>query len=101
MFFWAGAMANFKAPLLYAAGTNPFDLAVGDFNGDGHLDLATINLEQPQFRVKILLGNGKGSFRPGGSLPAEDAAGLRAGDFNRDGKADLAVAAHRACCWYF
>ena len=82
---------TFENPLLYAAGKNPFDLTVGDLNGDGILDLATINLEQPQSRVKILLGNGKGSFRPGGNLPAADAGGLKAGDFNGDGKADLAV----------
>jgi hypothetical protein len=59
---------------------------VGDFNGDGFLDLAVVNAGA----VSILLGNGDGTFQPPVSLPV---AGnhLVVGDFESDGIPDLAV----------
>jgi hypothetical protein len=69
----------------------PVSVAVGDFNGDGQLDLAVAN--QNSSTVSILLGTGTGSFGPKtefgtGSKPSSVALG----DFNGDGKFDLAVA---------
>jgi FG-GAP-like repeat/CARDB/Divergent InlB B-repeat domain/FG-GAP repeat len=65
--------------------------AIGDFNGDGHPDLAVANYGTDA--VSILLGDGVGSFGP----PADFAAGhgpkyLTIADFNGDGHPDLAVA---------
>ena len=60
--------------------------AVGDFDGDGKLDLAVDG-------SNILLGNGDGTFTPGASLDANGSF-VAAGDFNGDGKLDLAV-----CDW--
>lgn len=61
---------------------------VGDFNGDGNLDLAGTGGNS----AGVMLGNGDGSFRakvqyPAGG-PTQD---LAVGDFNGDAKLDLVV----------
>lgn len=60
-------------------------LGDGDFNGDGHLDLAVGDSD-----IAVFLGNGNGTFQP----PADYGAGLgngpvAVGDFNYDGKLDV------------
>src|SRR5947199_5752448 len=53
---------TFLAPVNYAAGTSPGIMTVGDFNGDGKLDLATANATAAP-TVSVLLGNGDGTFQ--------------------------------------
>jgi Big-like domain-containing protein/VCBS repeat protein/glucodextranase-like protein/putative Ig domain-containing protein len=85
-----GAIANFAAAVEYATGTNPFAVAIGDFNSDGNVDIATSNVVDST--VSILLGNGDGTFAPGAVLVAGSYTWqLAVGDFNGDGKADVAV----------
>ena len=50
-----------------AVGTGPYGVAVGDFNGDGHADLAVANTDSNT--VSILLGNGSGGFTPASGSP--------------------------------
>jgi hypothetical protein len=69
----------------------PVWLAVGDFNGDGKLDLAVAN--EAANTISILLGNGDGTFTIKSSPPVTSTpVSVAVGDFNRDGKLDLVVA---------
>jgi hypothetical protein len=86
-----GTSVAFNVTSLLAAGTDPNSVAVGDFNGDGKLDLAVANVYSGT--VSIFLGDGKGNFTLSSS-PATGAnpSSVAVGDFNGDGKLDLAVA---------
>ena len=69
-------------------------LAVGDFNGDHHQDVAVASYG----KVSVQLGDGTGGFAPcttGGDWGAT-ADGMVAADFNNDGLDDLAIAE-----WFF
>src|SRR3989442_2186433 len=57
---------TFQPVVNYGLGSNPDSVAIGDFNGDGKLDLAVANsggYGNPA-SMKLLLGNGNGSFQP-------------------------------------
>ena len=83
-----------------SVGTQPGFIAVGDFNGDGHPDLALANYEGQS--VTILYNDGSGGFA---ETTSGSAAGdyetvnvgtrpesIALGDFNGDGHPDLALA---------
>jgi hypothetical protein len=76
--FQAPIVADLEVPV----GFGPISIA--DFNGDGHLDIAS---GAGDF---LLLGNGDGTFLPLLSLEASG-IGIAAGDFNGDHKTDLAL----------
>ncbi len=76
----------------FFAGPLPNDIAVGDFNKDGNVDLAIANHEQKY--LTVLLGNGKGQFTPAVNSPfpvegIPHTHGIATGDFNNDGRLDL------------
>ena len=52
---------TFQTHVDYPTGQAPTSVAIGDFNGDGKLDLAVAN--QDDNTVSILLGNGDGTFQ--------------------------------------
>ncbi len=82
---------NFGAATNFAAGTNPFSVAIGDFNGDGRSDLAVANTGSNN--VSILLGTGTGTFGAATNFAAGTGPfSVAIGDFNGDGRSDLAVA---------
>lgn len=75
-----------------AAGPNPNDIAVGDFNRDGNPDLALAN--HGSQLLTILLGDGHGRFVPAPLSPVRVVVkphphGVATGDFDGDGFADL------------
>jgi len=76
----------------FPAGHSPNDLAVGDFNRDGRLDLAIANHETQH--LTVLLGDGRGAFAPAPNSPFTVAVrphthGIATSDFNGDGNLDL------------
>jgi hypothetical protein len=82
---------TFQAARSFAAGSGPASVAVGDFNGDGHLDVAVAN-EVSSGTVSVLLGNGDGTFQAARGFAAGIyPASVAVGDFNGDGLPDLAV----------
>jgi hypothetical protein len=85
---------TFQSAVNFAAGTDPTNLAVGDFNGDGLPDLAVTNPLPTTVRggVAILYNDGQGGFsRPEFFLAHIGPTGLAVGDFNNDGLDDLIV----------
>jgi hypothetical protein len=78
-----------------AVGANPLSVTIGDWNGDGKLDLASAN--STDYDVTILQGDGSGGFTQVGqpvSVPP-GAESIVAGDWNGDGIRDLAVVGGR------
>ena len=74
----------------YAAVYGSSAVATGDFNGDGKTDLAIASPNSGY--VRILLGNGDGTFAVWDDYYSQYGEPIiAAGDFNGDGKADLAV----------
>jgi hypothetical protein len=62
-------------------------LTVGDFNGDGVQDIATVTLAS---HISMLLGHGDGTFLPEIPVPGVEAIlFINHGDFNGDGRTDL------------
>ncbi len=67
-------------------------LALGDLNGDGHLDLVTVDSGST---VRVLMGLGNGSFANPVAYATTSQSGsswsLAVGDMNSDGSADVVV----------
>ena len=72
----------------YATDITPQDVAAGDFNGDGIVDLAVATGNNS---ISVLLGEGDGTFPTHVEYPAPGhPSSVLVGDFNGDGKLDIA-----------
>ncbi len=76
----------------FFAGHGVNDIAIGDFNNDGNVDLAFANTDRKY--LTVLLGNGQGNFiaAPKSPFPVEvipHVHGIAAADFNNDDRLDL------------
>jgi hypothetical protein len=85
----------FQSPTSYSLSQLPGALTLADMNGDGAVDLVVGMREV--LAVKVLLGNGDGTFKPAlssTSTATENGTGPYAivvGDFDSDGKLDVAL----------
>jgi hypothetical protein len=90
--FTKGASVALSGGSLAVSGSGK--MAIGDFNGDGNLDLA-ITEEGNSSTIQLFLGNGDGTFTAGTpvstGLSIARSGLIVVGDFNGDGKSDLAV----------
>ncbi len=84
-----------QSGLLQLTGGN---ILIGDFTGDGHLDVAicVLNLntsdDQPNDRIDVILGNGEGNFQTPVTIGRGNfTGGLVTGNFQGDGHHDIAV----------
>jgi hypothetical protein len=75
------------------SGVASFDMAIGDFNSDGRLDVAVAGYSSStQGVLQILLGKGDGTFSVGQKIILSTIPDcIATADFNGDGKLDLAV----------
>jgi subtilisin family serine protease len=81
---------TFVTDTVYTVGEQPIGIVNADFNGDGHIDLATANADGNN--ILVLLNTGDGSFVSGGFYTADNRpCELSAADLDGDGDIDLAV----------
>jgi large repetitive protein len=72
----------------FGVGGSPYELAVGDFNGDGNLDVVTGN--DVTNDNSVLFGRGDGTFAPEVRLPGGiDPYGMAVADLTGDGHLDF------------
>src|SRR5688572_15949463 len=90
---------TFQAKVQYPVAGQSQDVAAGDFNGDGRIDVvSTINT--PEISLSLLLGNGDGTFNAPINFPNTsgfDSPAVLAVDLNNDGKLDLVILHSIAC----
>ena len=78
------------ANTIQTQGRKPRDLVLGDFNGDGNLDVAATNLLSRE--IVFMAGNGAGGLAaPVSYTVGSQPTSIIAADFNGDGILDLAV----------
>jgi hypothetical protein len=82
---------TFQAAAIFPAGDRPQNVALGDFNNDGNLDVAAI-VGDHDGSVSILLGTGDGRIGNGRNYQAgANPECIAVGDFNGDGNLDIVV----------
>jgi FG-GAP-like repeat len=85
---------GFKLSATYVIGVQSVGVAVADFDGDGHLDVAVTDtgFESTPGDIVVFLGDGKGRFHRTQKFKfSQSPVGIAAGDLNGDHHADLAV----------
>lgn len=90
--FLGNRAGGFGPPTVITLPRGPFYLAVGDFNGDGHPDMAaaTLDFTSAASSLEVSLNDGSAVFGPPMSTPLDQGvSALAAGDVNGDHRLDL------------
>lgn len=81
-----------QTPINTSPSYSPAAIGIGDFNGDGKLDLAVAEQFGTISQVEILLGDGSGSFTPGATYQVGSSPdSVAVADFRGNGILDFAV----------
>ncbi|HEX7331689.1 MAG TPA: FG-GAP-like repeat-containing protein [Pyrinomonadaceae bacterium] len=92
---------TFRPGVNFPAGAQSQDLAAGDFNSDGQIDLA-VSLNSVEFSLALLTGNGDGTFNApvtfANTAAQDDSPAIVATDLDNDGRLDV-VLAHMLSCF--
>src|ERR1700683_1426778 len=97
-YFQATTGARFKPGVIISGADYVQSFQLGDFNGDGFLDVAAINENGNPFQIDCAFGNNNGTFGNNGiitynnfALSGNSPRTVAMADFNGDGQLDLAV----------
>src|SRR5215216_1124514 len=90
---------TFQPKVQYPVAGQTQDVAAGDFNSDGRIDLV-VTINTPQISLSLLLGNGNGTFGTAINFPNTsgfDSPDVVTTDLNNDGKLDVVILHSIAC----
>src|SRR6185503_18675675 len=90
---------TFGPRVLYTVASWTQDLAAGDFNRDGHVDLV-VTINDPQISLSLLTGNGNGTFDPPVNFPNTsglDSPTVVAADLDNDANLDVVIGHSMSC----
>ena len=88
--FPGNGAGGFAARRDFETGWSPMALTVGEFNGDGKLDVATADAYNDN--ISVFAGDGSGNFLPAMTHNlGTDPTRILSGNFNGDGKLDLVI----------